>query len=90
MDRVYVVRVTQVSDCDELRNDVRVFAKKEDAYDYARAFIEDEKQELTDKFESGDWIEDDNLEEWGNWEVYEDGYYATNHTEVEVSEEKIL
>lgn len=38
MDRVYVVRVTQVYDCEELRNDVRVFAKKEDAYDYARPF----------------------------------------------------
>lgn len=90
MEVVYVVRVTQVYDYEELRNDVRVFAKKEDAYDYARAFIEDEKEELKNDFESGSWVEDDNLEKWGNWEAYHDGYYATDHTEVEVSEEKIL
>lgn len=88
MEKVYVVRVTQIYDCEELRNDVRVFSTMEKAKEYAKAFIEDEKEEIKADLESG-WIENDNLEKWGSWEAYADGYYCTNHTEVEVTEEEV-
>lgn len=88
MGKVFVVRVTQIYDCEELRNDVRCFSTMEKAKEYAKAFIADEKEEIKADLESG-WIENDKLEEWGSWEAYADGYYCTNHTEVEITEEEI-
>lgn len=88
MGKVFVVRVTQIYDGEELRNDVRVFSTMEKAKEYAKAFIEDEKKEIKADLESG-WIENDNLEKWGSWEAYADGYYCTNHTEVEITEEEV-
>lgn len=88
MEKVYVVRVTQIYDCEELRNDVRCFSTMEKAKEYAKAFIADEKEEIKADLESG-WIENDNLEKWGSWEAYADGYYCTNHTEVEITEEEV-
>lgn len=84
MEKVFVVRITQVYECDELRNDVKGFSTKEKAINYAKEFIEDEKDCLKAKLESGDWIEHDNLDTDWEWEVYENGHYCQNHTNISI------
>lgn len=89
MEKVFIVRITQVYDFDELRNDVKCFSTKERAVKYAKDFIEDEKDCLQVELESGYWIEDDNLDTNGEWEAYHEGCYCQDHTNVSIFEEKV-
>lgn len=89
MAEVFVVHITQIDDCVELRNDVRLFSKEEDAKDYAKEFIKDERYELSQNIEDGYWIEYDNFENAYSWECYEEGAYCENHTEVSITKQEV-
>ena len=89
MAEVFVVHITQIDDCVELRNDVRLFSKEEDAKNYAKEFIKDERNELSQNIEDGYWIESDDFEKSWSWECYEDGAYCENHTELSVTKEEV-
>ena len=86
MEKVFIVRITQVYECDELINDAKGFSTKEKAINYAKEFIEDEKECLLVELENESWIENDDLDSNWEWEVYEDGRYCENHTNLSIFE----
>lgn len=89
MEKVFVVRITQVYEGAELRNDVKCHSTHAKAIKYAKKFIDDEKASLKVKLESEGWIENDNLETHGEWEVYKEGYYCLDHTNVSIFKEDV-
>ena len=48
--------------------------------------IEDEKECLLVELENESWIENDDLDTNWEWEVYEDGRYCENHTNLSIFE----
>lgn len=86
MKKVYCVLINQVVESEELRNDVRIFASKKSATDYAIAFIEDETKEVL----NDGWVIDDNFEKHGTWESYMNGDYVCNHSCLTLSEEEVI
>lgn len=82
-DEVYTLVITQTIDSQVLDPMVFVFNTYKDARAKADSFINDEKQNITNLY----WKEE--TDEWDNgkgfrWETYEDGYYTSNHTRVEI------
>lgn len=90
MDKVFIVRITQVYEGDELRNDVKCCSTREKALNEAKAFIEDEKEWIANDSKAQSWCINDNLEKNGEWEAYESGYYCQNHTSVSIFEEDVI
>jgi hypothetical protein len=86
---IYVVEMLVIEDCNEIKNEIVLFAEKQNAKDFARNFIEGEKEILNNKIESGSWIEDDDFETQDVWECYENGYYTQNRSRVSISEKTI-
>lgn len=83
---VWCVLINQVVNDEELRNDVRIFAKEKDAKEYAKEFIADERQYTTrDKY-----TEEDNFDSDGTWLAFVDGEYNRNHTSVTLTKEQVL
>lgn len=87
--KVYAVELKVIEDCNELRNEIVLFADKQYAIDFAKNFIESEKEILNEKIESGSWIEDDDFETKSIWECYEDGYWLHNRSHASISEKTI-
>lgn len=85
MKKVVIVHITQIVDGVELRNDVRCFKTKKLAKEYAKSFIDDEKEYV----KRDGWVIESNFTKNGTWEAYEDGNYCLNHTELVVSVEII-
>lgn len=80
---VFTVTITATSDDAVFDPMAVVFKTFEDAKEKADSFINDEKQNITNLY----WREV--TDEWDNgkgflWETYEDGYYTSNHTRVEI------
>lgn len=84
-NKVFCVRIEQVYNDDEIRNDLEIFSNEKSAMDYAKEFIADE----TESVEEDQWEIEDHLDEHGSWEAYEQGYYLGNHTTVDVFEKEI-
>ena len=65
---------------------MRIFAKKEDAKEYASDFIADERQYT----QRGGWIEEGGFETEETWCAYRAGEYTSNHTSVTLTKEQVL
>lgn len=87
--KVYAVELLVIEDCNELRNEVVLFADKQNAIAFAQNFIEGEKETLNNKIKSGSWIEEDDFETNLIWECYENGYWSQNRSRVSISEKII-
>lgn len=87
--KVYAVELLVIEDCNELRNEIVIFADKQNAIDFAKNFIEGEKETLKNHIESGSWIEDDDFETKFIWECYESGYWTQNRSSASISEKNI-
>lgn len=83
---VWCVLINQVVNDEELRNNVRIFAEKEDAKEYANDFIADERQYT----QRDGWIEEGVFETEETWCAYRAGEYASNHTSVILTKEQVL
>lgn len=87
--KVYAVEILVIEDCNELRNELVLFADKQYAIAFAQNFIEGEKETLNKEIESRNWIEDDDFETNLFWECYENGYWSQNRSGVSISEKTI-
>ena len=87
--KVFVVHIEQIDDYEVLRNDVTLFANEDDAKEYAKDFIDAERDALSNEIEDGYWIEEDNFDSDMSWECYADGEWSTNRTEVSITEQEI-
>ena len=91
---VWVVSFNQVWDYQELSDDVRIYANKEDAIKFFKEFIEDEKksigEQLGAKIDEWDLYEKFSEERGvGTWEYYLDGDAMSNHSYIYLDKKEI-
>ena len=91
---VYIVSFNQVWDYEQLSNDCRVYANKEDAIKFFKEITKDEREsidrQLGDK--SNNWELEENLSEKygiGTWEYYLGGDANSNHSYVYLDKKEI-
>lgn len=80
MEKVYLVIVEAVTDCDA-SGSTKIFANRKDAEEY---FLEEVRAARIDA--GDDWIED---ETDTSFETYDDGYYVINHITVNLEEKEV-
>ena len=83
MTYVYVLFIEQVSGGEVIRQSTDVYWIEEQARDVMKAFVADEIKFI----EKQGWTLGCDKET--SFEAYEDGYYAMNHTFVEVRKEEV-
>lgn len=86
-EHVWVVSFNQVWDCEELSNDSRVYANKEDAIKFFKEITKDEKKSIDAQIGDNidEWELEENLSEKygiGTWEYYLNGDANSNHSYV--------
>ena len=91
---VYIVSFNQVWECEELSNDCRVYANKEDAIKFFKEIIEGEKKSIDEElgYKSEYWELEENLSEKygiGSWEYYLDGDANSNHSYIYLDKKEI-
>ena len=91
---VYIVSFNQVWECEELSNDCRVYANKEDAIKFFKEIIEDEKKSIDEElgYKSEYWELRKNLSEKygiGSWEYYLDSDANSNHSYIYLDKKEI-
>ena len=91
---VWVVSFNQVCDYEQLSNDFRVYANKEDAIKFFKELIKNEKKSIDEEIggEIDNWVLDENFSEKrgiGSWEYYLDGYASSDHSYVYLEKKKI-
>ena len=91
---VYIVSFNQVWECEELSNDCRVYANKEDAIKFFKEIIEDEKKSIDEElgYKSEYWELRENLSEKygiGSWEYYLDSDANSNHSYIYLDKKEI-
>lgn len=85
--KVYVLFIEQVDEGEILRQECTVYASEKDARDSFNCFVCDETRFISERHQ--DWIINDDPEKM-EFEAYENGYYAQNHTNAFVTEEDVL
>lgn len=80
---VYVLNIDQVFDFQTLKNDIEVFESLEDAKEEFNKFVETERKNA----EKDDWVIETDTEL--DFEAYEDGEYASNHSVASIEEKTI-
>lgn len=85
--KVYVFFTEQVQDGVIIRQECAVYASEKDARDAFNCFACDETRWICEHAQH--WVINDDPEKM-EYEAYEDGYYAQNHTNAYVTEEEVL
>lgn len=80
MKRVYLVICNAIQDCSDLGIGTSCYDSYEKAKKVFKEIVEDEKRAI----DGLDWVIGDDGDD--NFLAYEDGYYAQNHTMVEIRE----
>lgn len=91
---VWVVSFNQVWDREQLSNDCRVYANKEDAINFFKEITKDERESIDKQLgdESVNWELEENLSEKygiGLWEYYLDGDADSNHSYIYLDKKEI-
>ena len=91
---VWIVSFNQVWYGEQLSNDSRVYANKEDAIKFFKELTKDEKESIDRQLgeESDDWELEENLSEKygiGTWEYYLDGDANSNHSYIYLDKKEI-
>lgn len=82
---VYLVSCDCVADCVTVENSSKVFAKKEDALEYYKKLVQEEKKDTPNEY----IIDETNNDEFCAFETYDEGYYSENHTYISLHKEKV-
>ena len=83
INSIWCVKTHIVSECETISDDVRLFDVLENAEKFFNEIVDDERRFANDK----EWVIE--CDDKRNFEAYEEGYFAHNHSCVNLFETKI-